>query len=304
MITNDTIRNNVITFRDSIELCEREEVLKEAIEKSKAAQRVFKTNAAINNNKEGDSVLPNITVTPRRTFAAALKYKDMGKTAVLNFADFYKPGGLVEYGSRAQEEALCRISTLYPCINDDRMIKEFYGPHKDGHYSVLYNNDIIYTPDVVVFKDDDENMFIKPMREWYKVDVITCAAPNLSDKADRDYYLPNVLDDVYKGRFKRILAVADHMRVENLILGAFGCGAFRNSPEEVAWMARTAIEEYYKENNNPSFKTIDFAVYCPPHDPSNYLIFKEWIVGTNDPFNKNCFDCPEEDASIDDDLER
>ena len=45
----------------------------------------------------------------------------------------------------------------------------------------LSNDDIIYTPGVVVFKTDTSAPATMPESEWYEVDVITCAAPNLRD---------------------------------------------------------------------------------------------------------------------------
>ena len=54
-----------------------------------------------------------------------------------------------------------------------------------------------------------------------------------------------------------------------LILGAFGCGAFKNNPRVVARAAKNVIGKYLN-----SFKTIEFAVYCTPKDKENYMAFK------------------------------
>lgn len=110
-----------------------------------------------------------IIVSRLRSFEAAAQY--IGKrTAVLNFASATNPGGGVEKGASAQEECLCRVSTLYPCLADQKMRASFYTPHrKNGN--TLHNDDIIYTPNVLVIKDDDHNLLSEP----FSVDIISCA---------------------------------------------------------------------------------------------------------------------------------
>ena len=62
------------------------------------------------------------------------------------------------------------------------MRDSFYTPHRQNR-NALHNDDIIYTPNVVVIKDDDHNL----LAETFMVDVITCAAPNLREKPNNAY---------------------------------------------------------------------------------------------------------------------
>ena len=179
----------------------------------------------------------NIIVSQLRSFEAAAQY--IGKrTAVLNFASATNPGGGVEKGASAQEECLCRVSTLYPCLTDQKMRDSFYTPHRK-HGNALHNDDIIYTPKVLIIKDDDHNMLATP----FLVDVISCAAPNLREKPNNAYNLgdgnkvqisDNELLALHEKRARKIFASAIANGVEVLILGAFGCGAFCNDPYVVA----------------------------------------------------------------------
>ena len=100
------------------------------------------------------------------------------RVCVLNFASATNPGGGVTKGSSAQEEAICRVSTLYPCLNERRIMKSFYYPHRDAHDS-LHNDDAVYTPGVVVFKSDTSYPVLLDREKWFNVNVITSAAPNL-----------------------------------------------------------------------------------------------------------------------------
>lgn len=137
----------------------------------------------------------------------------------------------------------------------------------------LYNNDCIQTCDVTVFKSDTLKPILLPEKDWFDVDVISCAAPNLRYMSQHDKnWKKNVTDkklfDIYKKRMNRILDIARDAKSEVIILGAFGCGAFANPPELVAKAMHVAIDEYKYD-----FETIEIAVYCSPRDSFNYEVF-------------------------------
>lgn len=172
---------------------------------------------------------------------------------MLNFANPHNPGGGVHNGAMAQEECLCRSSNLYPCISNKNVFNDYYLYHKDmNHY--FFSDRLIYTKDITVFKDDRDVPQIMPKSEWFNVDVITCAALYI---AKRKYTNKTALKELFKGRIKNIFEAAIDNDVEVIILGAFGCGAFKNPPEVVA----KAFHETIEENNYSScFKKIVFAI--------------------------------------------
>lgn len=112
-----------------------------------------------------------------------------------------------------------------------------------------------------------------PEKEWFDVDVISCAAPNLRCMSQHDkQWKKNVTDqellDIYKKRINCVLDIARYAKSEVVILGAFGCGAFANPPELVAKAMHASIDEHKYD-----FETIELAVYCPLRDTSNYEVF-------------------------------
>ena len=212
-----------------------------------------------------------IIVSQLRSFEAAAQY--VGKrTAVLNFASATNPGGGVEKGASAQEECLCRVSTLYPCLADQKMRDSFYTPHrKNGN--ALHNDDIIYTPNVLVIKDDDHNLLSEP----FSVDIISCAAPNLREQPSNQYNTgdtikvqisDNELLALHEKRARKICSSAIANGVEILILGAFGCGAFQNNPHIVAQAYKNVLPDFAHY-----FHTIEFAIFCNAKNIENYQVF-------------------------------
>lgn len=143
----------------------------------------------------------------------------------------------------------------------------------------VHKDDCIYTPGVVVIRTDTAVPELMKEKDWYEVNVVTCAAPNLRqmpsnnmNAADgtRKAKLTEVeLFKIHERRLTRILDIALAEENEVVFLGAFGCGTFENSTQIVAKAAKKVIENYLH-----SFKIIEFAIYCSPRDEENYSIFK------------------------------
>lgn len=271
---------NIVIFENTIRLCKTDDVLSSYVKKAKKQQRFISGQEPINiETKEIAGVPAKIVVSKKRSLEAAMSYQT-DKVCVLNFASAGNPGGGVTKGSTAQEECICRCSTLYECLNTKQMRDVFYGPHRRER-NPLHNDDIIYTPEVVVFKTDTALPELMDTADWKVINVITCAAPNLRGKSNR--YNPGdgsdavkisdkELLELHEKRLRRILDVAVQGGNDVIILGAFGCGAFRNKPGIVAKAAKNVIAEYMN-----SFKVIEFAVYCSPRDEENYNVFKRML---------------------------
>lgn len=260
-----TKQDYIEIFQDTMRKCESEPTLKNAIADSLAKQYVLLEKEPLKINREPNGSEAEIVVSGRRTFEAAEQYKGK-KVCALNFASSKNPGGGVANGARAQEECICRISTMYPCLVDDRVFGKFYQPHRTMFRDTLYNSDLIFTPGIVSFKTDDNEPKLRPEDEWFSVDVITCAAPNLSAFKR----LENVdLEQLLMKRVERIFITAVNEGAEVLILGAFGCGAFRNPPDVVAGVMKKLTDKYSRY-----FEVIEFAVYCSPKNPANLVAFQ------------------------------
>ena len=269
---------NAAVFRDTEKLCMNNEKLKEAIKRSTAGQKlILEKDNVPEQKKDLYKEAAKVIVSKKRSYEAAENYKGC-KVAVHNFSSASNPGGGVVRGASAQEECLCRCSDLYFCLNIREMWDGFYQPHRDAR-DPIHNDDIIYTPAVTVFKTDTADPVLMPESDWYDVDVITCAAPNLREDPSNPYnsgdgsrqamISDEDLQAVHEKRLRRMLETALMNGRDTIILGAFGCGAFRNDPEVVAAASLNVIKDYLY-----AFKNIEFAVYCSPRDERNHEIFE------------------------------
>jgi len=292
----DRRENNIRIFQDTEQMCRNNKRLVEAIEASKRGQYVLmeenrpeaagksegETGAEGTEHRFGKEAA-KVVVSRKRSFEAASLYARSGeKVCVHNFASATNPGGGVVRGSSAQEEALCRCSTLFFCLNEPKTVNLFHNRHKSqlktGVLDATYNDDCVYTPGVIVFKSDTDSPKTMPEQDWYEVDIITCAAPNLRSTPSNAMNpgagtKPIKIKDseLLKLHIKRMTRILDLARCEKedvVILGAFGCGAFCNSPRVVAEAMAQVIGLYRYD-----FKAIEFAVYCTPRDTENYDAF-------------------------------
>ena len=171
----------------------------------------------------------HISVTRETTLGAAqrLLNEHPGPVAALNFASATSPGGGFLTGSAAQEESLARASGLYHAL---RRHPEYYAAHQ-GFGDRLYSDRMLFSRDVPVFRDADGRWLDRP---WH-LDILTAAAPNLRRLTEAE--VSNITPEAQAALAQRaelVLSLFAHHRCTRLVLGAWGCGAFRNDPDRVA----------------------------------------------------------------------
>ena len=253
---------NRTVMDDTMKLCGHNKSLKESITNSIKNEYVVYQSDAFDAGEIKQNPEMKIIVSKKRTFETAEGYAGK-KVCCLDFANNHSMGG-APWSAGAQEESICRISTLYPCL--EAQSKSFYEKHireyEKGEINEMGSDDLIYIPGVTVFKTDESIPQLKEEATWFNTDIIVCAAPVLAYHYDENQYR-----QIMTSRVKRILDVAAKEKVEVLILGAFGCGAFCNPPEIVADIFALLIRNY-------NFETVEFAVYCR-NDMTNFDVFEE-----------------------------
>jgi uncharacterized protein (TIGR02452 family) len=279
---DDPREKRIAVFEDTMKRCKANCRLAEAVRASIAGTVIYGAQDYTFEIKKGTNQT-KLSVTKERTLECAMRLhreNPQMKIAVHNFASATNPGGGVASGSSAQEEALCRCSTLYPCLNTDKNFKNFYCMHRRRN-DLRYTDSCIYTPDITVIKTDTDFPKIMAESDWFSVDVLTCAAPNLREKpynrmnpgqAEPIRLSDGELKEIHIKRAERLLSIAAENGAEALVLGAFGCGAFRNKPLIVAEAYKKVLTEF-----EGVFKEICFAVYCTQKDTQNFDTFRRII---------------------------
>lgn len=170
----------------------------------------------------------------------------------LNFASAKNPGGGFLSGSQAQEESLARASSLYSCLV--RFKDSMYNFNRKFD-SCLYTDHMIYSPHIPVFRDDDDQL----IDTSYTVSMITAPAVNAGavKRKERDR-----VQAVMHQRMEKLLSVAVVRQHLCIVLGAWGCGVFRNKPTSIAQL----FKEHLTGNGlfAKAFKHVVFAI------PANY----------------------------------
>lgn len=199
------------------------------------------------------------------TFQVARDLQKRGLHPVgLNMANESTAGGGFERGCRAQEEDLfCRsnyFQSLYRWENLTLFCQSLLG------YQIPERG-VIYSPSVQVFRETQKEgyAYCTP----YAVDMIAAAAYNLGRKRngpkDQKAYEAGMKD-----KMRAILRAAALKGNDSVVLGALGCGAFRNKPTIVSQFFKDVLKE--KEFKG-QFREIAFAV-IDDHNGTNYNIFK------------------------------
>lgn len=263
-------------FEGTRQLCLSNPFLKNAIAASKAGQRIYWEGDVIEYGAPRFAEPADMILSPKKTVEAAMPYARRGKrTCILNFASSVTPGGGVLTGEQAQEESICRVSTLYFALSDPETAGKFYDYHweliRAGKMNRRNRDDIVYTPGVVAVRDDANWETMMKEQDWYEMDVIACAAPDLRQLGDAAQFSPTMeeLRTLHEIRWRCILAAAAKHEADVLILGAFGCGVFANPSELVVAAFNNVLPEFRNH-----FETIEFAVYTTRMDAPNYQAFR------------------------------
>lgn len=202
-----------------------------------------------------------------KDFDIASNEKNRKEILVLNLANPVHPGGGVRRGARAQEEDLCRKSSLLISLEGEKA-RRYYDYNKSLH-TYMGSDALIFSPKVEIIKDEKGQL----LDETVIVAVLTCAAPMLRNgmegMSQEEYQAM-----VYK-RITGMLKSAAYFGYSNLILGAWGCGAFGNDANIMSDLFYKALKEleFNGRKERDLFQTIDFAVLDFTYKKYNFQQF-------------------------------
>ena len=215
-----------------------------------------------------------IEVVNETTFNALARLSGRGgHIGCLNFASAKNPGGGFLNGAQAQEEALARASALYRCL----LAAPGYYERNRARRSALYLDLVIFSPEVPFFRNDAGTLLEKPVLS----SVITAPAPNAGAITQNEPRNLSQVEPTLRRRSELVLRVAQAHGVERLVLGAWGCGVFRNDPRLVGRIFRELLNPPGKFSG--SFAEVVFAVFDRGEGQAIYRAFAEILKGIQSP---------------------
>ncbi|KAM7206144.1 DUF2263 domain containing protein [Naviculisporaceae sp. PSN 640] len=204
------------------------------------------------------------------------------KPAVVNFANRHEPGGGWRNGAMAQEEALFYRSSLSLSLWKQRV----------GY--PLGTNDAVYSPHVVIIRNSfaDGHQLSNRDDELPVVSVLTVAAINRPETESyttatstskglpptKRIFKYNRERNLTKDKMRLVLRMAASKGHTSIVLGALGCGAFENPPEDVAhcWLEVLREDEF----SGNWWKDVVFAVFdSNDAQDGNFNIFHTILHG-------------------------
>lgn len=202
-----------------------------------------------------------VRVEEKDCVLAAKQLIDEGyNPAMLNLADLYTPGGLVEYGSGAQEENLCRRSNLILSLYQFSRARIYEYPDlglvkAKEQYPMDVRFGGVYSGKVAFFRGPESQGSMLEDK-MYNIPVISVAAISgpqiMSDGMINPQEAAITLD-----KMRTIFRIGLDHNHDSLVLSAFGCGAFANPPAHIAKLFHQVMEEDEFRN---WYRLIDFAI--------------------------------------------
>ena len=191
--------------------------------------------------------------------------------AILNLADAYHACGKYNSGANAQEESICRASTLsqtlYQYYNNSWAQKAGVPLREQSAYPMHIRFGGIYSP-VTVFRDNASTGFAL-REEPFQTAIISVAALNFKEGHNHnnleyraeDGGFTKEGDEIMRDKIRTIYRIALLNGHDSLVLGAFGCGVFKLKPELVSALFKETLEETEFKGK---FDTIVFALMEGP----------------------------------------
>lgn len=176
--------------------------------------------------------------------------------AVLNMASRRNPGGGVLKGSRAQEESIFRRTDIFKSLYQFAPYAGVFGVRKtENQYPLDPNYGGVYSPNVTLFRDPEkEGCGLLETTEY--INVISVAAMNRPEINSYGRISSSLIDGV-KNKLRTIFRIALRHRHDSVVLGAWGCGAYKNPPAHIAALFHEVLNEEEFKNK---FRKIVFAI--------------------------------------------
>lgn len=181
---------------------------------------------------------------------------------VLNMASFSTPGGGFLNGAGTQEEELCRRTTVYPSL----MAAAAQGAYPIPLLGLLFHGNV----SIIRGAGPGYGWLTAP---YPTVAMLSCPAVRRPELINYGRHLSEPDAFLTTQKIELMLAVAATHGYNVLLLGAMGCGTYKNPPSHVARLFASVLAKY-----GAGFKHVRFAIIDggpTAAGESNYSSFAE-----------------------------
>ncbi|MEI8124671.1 MAG: TIGR02452 family protein [Parachlamydiaceae bacterium] len=235
---------------------------------------VFEGGSAKEKIKLETSALQRVEVKDTTTLEAAM---GLSNAVVLDIANSINPGGAFMYSlwHGSQEESICENTTLYSRLRHAKDLSQ--------SSQFIKERECLMFPDVEVIYKNKTKEFIANEAERPKLDVVATAAIDFRRSSERrkfaegkkengKYQLNQAGKALTQQKMRAVLTACQQSNKKNIVLGAMGCGAFLNRPEDIAECWKEVIGEFPQD----SFDKVIFAITAnSPKDQHNLKTFQD-----------------------------
>lgn len=201
----------------------------------------------------------DITVEKEDCMAVGIRLSKEGfNPLILNMANAFNVGGGVIKGSMAQEEEIFRCTNIFESLfplHPKTGAEYGYEIDKEKIGYPIQKYGALYSPNVTIFRKGKLNGY-KLLEEPIKIAFVSAAAFKDPQMIDEDtlepYYVLPMMEKI-----RTILRVGLDNGHDAFVLGAWGCGAFKNPPKHIAKLFHKVLEEEEFKNK---YKIIVFAI--------------------------------------------
>ncbi len=228
----------------------------------------------------------NIPQNPRQTIVEVVnadcldegvRLQDMGyNPAILNMASRRNPGGGVTTSAGAQEETISRRTNIFRSLYQFAPYAGQYGVSKlRFQYPLDRNFGGVYSPCVSIFRSDEKSGYML-LSQPRMIAFISVAGMNRPALTQNGMIVDSLVEPV-KHKIRTIFRIGLQHGHDALVLGALGCGAFRNPPRHIARLFHEVMNEAEFANK---YKHIVFAIledhnsHQKHNAEGNYLPFR------------------------------
>lgn len=229
-----------------------------SIDEALASAQIVALDDVTNLPRQADTK-PEITVTAMTTLDAAEKLaRQPGhRPTVLVFASARHPGGGFQNGAMAQEEDIAYRSTLFTALAAQT---SYYADSINNLNGTLYFDKALHIKSLCTIRDGEYELCLP-----WKYDAVIAPAPNRGSAITKGIS-EGAISAAMKRRIDLVLRTMAINGDKDIVLGAFGCGVFKNRPDKVAALFKAALHEL-----GPHFNHVLFAI--PGSTSPNYQAF-------------------------------